>query len=93
MSMGERSCIHCYKDTCPRPAEPNYLDMMKCDVDCEWYVSNGKPPDSSPQKFDALHKAVARAAPAMTGQAVCAERLTSKQWRKKLTRVNRKRKG
>jgi hypothetical protein len=47
MSWGERSCEN--YGTCTR--KPT---MLNCNVDCRYYHSNGKEPDSRPQEVQGL---------------------------------------
>lgn len=41
MSWGERSCKWLYDEN--KPCEP---EMLTCNVNCQYYESNGKDPDS-----------------------------------------------
>ena len=45
MSWGERSCKYINGNVCPTQAT-----MEKCNVDCVYYESNGRTPDSSSQR-------------------------------------------
>lgn len=47
MSWGEKSCEWAHEHRSKMPCSPSYLT---CNVDCEHYISNGKTPDSNPQK-------------------------------------------
>lgn len=61
MSCGERSCVWLFGENRPCLDEAG---NATCNVNCPWYESNGKEPDSKPvtaytkEKFDRMLKKV-----------------------------------